>query len=184
MNLNRGYRKSGIPENAKRVFEGVIFDVYHWEQKLYDGSTAIFEKLARPDTVVIFPILPDTSILLIEDSQPQRETTLTAPAGRVEEGETPEAAARRELKEETGYEARELELVYTRSPLEKIDHVVYVFVGKGCTKVGEPTPDAGERITPRPVSFDDLSALVESGAYAHTDLTRERLIALREKFIP
>src|SRR5215467_9321922 len=32
-----------IPEHAERVFQGKIFDVYQWPQKLYDGSTATFE---------------------------------------------------------------------------------------------------------------------------------------------
>lgn len=167
MNLNRGYRKSTIPDNAQRVFEGVIFDIYQWEQKLFDGSTATFEKLTRPDTVVIFPVLSDGTVMLIDDEQPGRARELTAPAGRVEEGENPEGAARRELLEETGLKPASLTLLYTYTPAEKIDHVVHVFVGKGCTKVAEPHLDAGERIAPHLVTFDELIELGISGRYSY-----------------
>lgn len=178
MNLARGYRESKIPIGAKRVFEGVIFDTYHWEQKLYDGSTAIFEMLARPDTVVVFPVLPDGRILLIEDAQPHRAAEVTAPAGRVEEGETPEAAAARELLEETGYAAERLELLLTRQPAEKIDHLVYVYLGHGAHKVAEPHLDAGERIALHPVTTIELERLAASDAYPYSAEIRSVLSSL------
>ena len=34
-----------VPKQAKRVFKGVIFDVYQWEQEMFDGTKEIFEKL-------------------------------------------------------------------------------------------------------------------------------------------
>lgn len=166
MNSNRGYRKSTLPEGAKRVFEGKLFDTYQWEQKLYDGTTSTFERISRPDTIVVFPILSDGTIILVNDSQPDRDTILTAPAGRIEEGEEPETAARREMREETGYEAEKLELLYAYQPYRKVDWVVHVFVARGCRKAGEPTLDAGEKITLRPVTFNELVGMCVSGEYA------------------
>ena len=194
MNSDRPYRKALLPENAKLVFEGNIFDVYQWEQKLYDGTTATFEKLSRPDTVSVFPVLEDGTILLIEDSQPHRETILTTPSGRVEEGETPEVAAERELLEETGYRAERLEPLFSFAPEDKIDWMFYAFVGKNCTKVAEPKPDAGEKIVPKPVSFDELIALaaekiLRSGRgheFAHLALSAkmdaQKMEELKKKF--
>ena len=62
-----------MPENAKCVFKGEIFDVYQWEQEMYDGTKATFEKLKRPDTVVVFPVLPDGQIILTEQEQPGKK---------------------------------------------------------------------------------------------------------------
>jgi ADP-ribose pyrophosphatase len=192
MNLNRGYRKSTIPESATRVFEGIIYDVYQWEQELFDGSTTTFEKLARPDTIIIFPVLTNGTILLIDDVQPARKDLLTAPAGRIEEGETPEITAARELQEETGYQAAHLDLLYAYAPLHKADWIVHVFVGKDCTKVSEPHLDAGEKITPHPVSFDELVELAVSGTYSsdnfsefilRTKLDPAKMAELRKKFL-
>src|SRR5690242_7503798 len=113
MKNQRSYRKSIIPEDAKLVFEGKIFDTFQWEQKLYDDSTKTFERVARLDTAVIYPVLPDGKILLVKDWQPQREMVITAPAGRLEEGETPEECILRELLEETGYQPAALVPFYT-----------------------------------------------------------------------
>jgi len=160
MKKDRPYRKSAVPESAKLVFEGDIFDTYQWEQTLYDGSVKTFEKIARNDTAVVYPILPDGKILLIKDSQPQRDTVITAPSGRLEEGEYPDVAILRELLEETGYKPKTLVPFYTIQPYEKIDWVVNVFVGKNCKKVAEPLIQAGEKIELMPVTFDELVQLV------------------------
>ena len=134
----------------------VIFDVYQWEQELFDGTKGIFEKLKRPDTVVIFPILPDGKILLIEQEQPGRKPFNSTPGGRVDEGEDILAAAKRELLEETGYEAEEFILWDAQQPVSKIEWAVYTFIAKGLKKVAEMNPDSGEKIKLMPVSFDEL----------------------------
>ena len=105
MNIERPKSKQPIPDHAKVVFKGVMFDVYQWEQELFDGSKTTFEKLKRPDTVVTFPILPDGKILLTKQEQSGKEPFIGATGGRVDEGEDILDAAKRELMEETGYEA-------------------------------------------------------------------------------
>jgi ADP-ribose pyrophosphatase len=64
------------------------------------------------------------------------------PAGRVDRGETPLAAARRETREESGYETRNHKLVYTFYPINglsnKIFHVVRCRAGE---KTGRPDPN-------------------------------------------
>lgn len=190
---DRSYRKPLMPENAKRVFEGEIFDMYQWEQELYDGTSATFEKGSRPDTAIVFPITETGEILIIEDSQPHRETVLTSVSGRIESGETPEEGARRELLEETGYEANTWESFYISTPVEKLDWVNYVFIAKGCKKIKDAKPDAGEKIVVRSVTFDELISLASEGKLRGKDfrimvlqamLNPEKMKDLRKKFTP
>lgn len=46
-----------LPKEAKKVFSGVISEVYQWPQELFDGTTATFEMIKRPDTVKIVAVL-------------------------------------------------------------------------------------------------------------------------------
>src|SRR3989344_5430432 len=69
---------------------------------------------------------------------------------RVDEGEDVLQAAKRELREESGYEASEFILWDAQQPVSKIDWAVYTFVAKGLKKVADIHLDAGERITLRP----------------------------------
>jgi len=156
MEIKRPESKQPIPENAKKVFSGVIFDVYQWEQELFDGTKTTFEKIKRPDTVVVFPVLPDGKILLTEQEQPSKRPFVAATGGRVDEGEGPLEAAKRELLEESGYEAEWLTLWDSQQPISKIEWAVFTFVAKGLSKVADLNLDAGERIKPKLVTFDEF----------------------------
>ena len=146
-----------IPQNAKLVFKGKVFDVYQWDQELFDGSRAIFEKVKRADTVQIIPVTEDGRILMINEMQPGKNNRFVGiPGGRMDENETPEDVARRELLEETGYVAEELVLWISSQPHSKVDWAAYVFIGKCCKKVGEPNLDPGEKIKLKSVSFDQF----------------------------
>jgi ADP-ribose pyrophosphatase len=151
---------SKIPENAKLVFKGVIFDVYQWEQELYDGSKATFEKLRRPDTVIVFPVTDEGKIILTEQEQPNREPFITGAAGRVEKGEEPLECAKRELLEETGYEAQEWVLLDQVRPVNKIDWTVFIYVAKSCKRVSEMNLDPGEKVKLKLVEFEEFLDLV------------------------
>jgi len=156
MNIQRPASKQPIPNHTKKVFKGVMFDAYQWEQEMFDGSKATFEKLKRPDTVVIFPVLPDGKIILTEQEQPGKVPFIGATGGRVDEGEDILTAAKRELLEESGYEAEEFVLWDAQHPVSKIDWVVYTFIGKGLKKVADLHPDVGEKIKLLYLTLDEL----------------------------
>lgn len=69
MKVKRPQSKQPIPPHAKRSFTGIIFDVYQWEQRLYDGSTTTFEKIKRSDTVNVILTTPDKKIILTRQEE-------------------------------------------------------------------------------------------------------------------
>src|SRR5690349_18635922 len=123
--------KQPRPATARVVFQGVLFEVWQWEQKLFNGTQVVFETIKRPDTVLVLPVLGDGNVILAEETQPGMPSLLHALGGRVEPGESPEQAARRELMEESGYVAAEFRLWDAWQPLTKIDWAVYLYIALG-----------------------------------------------------
>ena len=103
--------KCKIPKEAKCVFKGIVFDVWQWRQKMFDGSFETFEAISRPNTVSVIAITEDKKIIVTKELQPQlKKYFLNVPAGRMDRGEIPKQTAIRELKEETGYKAKTIKL--------------------------------------------------------------------------
>ncbi len=167
-----------IPEHAKKVFEGTIFGVYQWQQKMFDGSEETFERLKRPATVAVIPTM-GSSVLISEEEQPLSPKCFTLRGGRQEKDEEPLACGKRELVEEAGLVSDDWELLRVYEPVSKIDWQVYIFIARSCRKVGEQKLDAGERITIKELSFDAFLDLVSSKDFFETefaaDIMRMRL---------
>ena len=176
-----------VPAEAKRVFKGILYDVYHWQQKRFDGSTATFEMLKRIDTVKVIAI-KDSKLVVINDDQPQRGPILTMPGGRHDvPSETELDCAKRELHEETGMVFSDWRLIYTRQPSLRIEHIVYIFLATGFVRQETPHTDPGENITVRLMSFEDAKkeAAHRTDGYWPSDLLNrldslEELLALPE----
>ncbi|MBU0661194.1 NUDIX domain-containing protein [Patescibacteria group bacterium] len=144
-----------IPNNAKKVHEGILFDVYQWDQEMFDGTTEIFERLTRKASVEVIAEV-DGKILTIMQEQPARKGPYPSfPGGRIDEGETAIEAAHRELREETGYTAESMELWKTYHGTSKITFDEYIFIAKGLKKTDEIQEDAGEKIKLQSFSFDE-----------------------------
>lgn len=178
MDIPKPKSKQPLPDNAKKVFEGVIFDVYQWEQKMFDGSLETFEKLKRPDTVIVFPIMDDGKILLTKQEQPGKEPFIGAAGGRVDKGEEILDAAKRELLEESGYEASEFILWKSMQPISKIEWSVYVFVARSLKKVADLHLDAGEKIELMPVDFDEFLQVAIQPNFYEQEIYRDVVEAM------
>ncbi|MEA2092854.1 MAG: NUDIX hydrolase [Patescibacteria group bacterium] len=172
-NINRPPSKQPIPNHAKKVFSGIMFDVYQWEQKLFDGTKTTFEKLKRPDTAVIFPVTDEGKIILTEQEQPGKKPFIGAAGGRIDEGEDVLEAAKRELLEETGYKASKYILWNSCQPISKIDWAVYIFIAKGIKKVSDLNLDAGEKITLKEVSIDEFIEIGTGEKFAEKEIINQ-----------
>lgn len=170
MTLVRPPSPQPLPKTAKRVFKGVIFDVYQWKQKMFDGSIETFEKLKRPDIVNVLPIV-NGKIILTQQQQPGAEPFIGCLGGRIDKNETPLRAAARELLEESGLKAGKLILWQAVNPLPKIDCAIYTFIAKNCVKVSGQSLDSGERIKLISVTFDEFVKLVADEHYRDWEIS-------------
>src|SRR3989344_1173843 len=154
--IQRPVSKHTLPKQAKKVFDGEIFDVYQWQQKMFDGSYETFEKIVRADTVGVIPVTSDKKIVITKEEQPGKPPFISIPGGRVEENEDLLVAARRELLEETGYKSDDVNLWYSGQPVSKIEWCIYTFIARNCEKVGDLKLDSGEKIKTELVSFEEF----------------------------
>jgi len=178
---------SEFPSNAKRVFKGKIYEVWQWDQKMFDDSTEVFEGLKRPDTVEVIATAGG-KILLQEQQQPQSpEVFFSLPGGRADHGETPIKEIQRELLEETGYVSDDWQEWKAVKPHRKNDYTIRYFIARNCRLQQAPQLDAGEKITTKLIAFEELLALSDNPAFRGNEfivwLLRLRLNpAEQEKF--
>ena len=155
---------SRIPAHAQKVFEGIIFDVYHWQQEQFDGTFKTFEALKHHDSVVVIPVVGDMIYIQKEEQPGDDAPEFSLPAGRFEKGETdPMQVGARELLEETGYHSDEFVFLRTHARDEgKIEWSCHIIIARNCKKVAEPNLDAGEKIhETKLLSFDDFLAFTD-----------------------
>lgn len=96
--------------SGREIFDGKIMHVFEDTVSLPDGKRATREYMRHVGAVCVVPLLDDGSVLLERQYRyPVGRVVVEIPAGKLNfKGEDPEAAARRELLEETGAEAGEL----------------------------------------------------------------------------
>lgn len=159
-----------IPSNAKKVFKGILYDVYHWEQELFDGTIDTFEGLKRKPSVQVIAVIKN-KIILLEEEQPNIGKFLAVPGGVFEKNETPEDAAKRELLEETGCASDNMVFWKKHDFSVDIEWGTHYFIAKNCKKVSKPTPDAGEKINVKQVSFKEFLKKTTSDEFRNKHLS-------------
>jgi ADP-ribose pyrophosphatase len=137
---------------------------------MFDGSKQTFEALKRPDVANVLPVL-EGKIVLTQQEQPGTKPFIGAAGGRIDPGETPLQAAKRELREETGLEANQWFLWDAVNPFAKIDCALYTYIAKDCHRVGALDLDSGERIKLKRVSFDEFIRIVAQENYRDWEIS-------------
>ena len=119
------------------VFTTPWFDVV---AKTFDGGQAPYYMLRMLDYVTVFATTVENRILLVRQYRPVTENyTLELPSGHVDMGESPDKAAKRELLEETGYQAHEMKLLGTLIPdTGRLGNKLWCFSASGVTLASFP----------------------------------------------
>ncbi|MDZ4938587.1 NUDIX domain-containing protein, partial [Clostridium perfringens] len=89
--------------STQSIFEGKIISLQVDTVKLPNGQTAKREVVRHPGAVAVLALKGDKMLAVNQFRQPLGRCEVEIPAGKLERGEDPLEAAKRELQEETGY---------------------------------------------------------------------------------
>lgn len=121
---------------SESIYTGKIISLQVDDVELPNGKQGKRELIKHPGAVAVLAVTDDQKIIMVEQYRKALEKTIVEiPAGKLEQGEDPEVCAKRELEEETGYEAAEWSLLtsfYTSPGFA--DEIVHLYIAKGLTK--------------------------------------------------
>jgi 8-oxo-dGTP pyrophosphatase MutT (NUDIX family) len=126
--------------------------------------------LRVPDWCNVVAVTPDHQIVLVWQYRFGTDAlSLEIPGGVIDPGESPEQAARRELREETGYEADRFEPLLTIEPNPALqDNRCFTFVADGARKTGQTGFDPQEELETALVPAARVAALLAGGQVTHS----------------
>lgn len=153
-----------MSRNVETLFQGLRFSVVRKQLKSSSGVQVVREIIEHPGSVTILPILEGDRVCLIKNQRPAVASTLIElPAGTLESGETPLQTARRELAEETGWQAgswKQLHAFYL-SPGILNEHM-FLFMATDLSP-GPPAREAGEHIENLILSWQEALTMADDG---------------------
>lgn len=149
--------------NSQLIYEGKVVKVFKDSVELSTGKKSFREFVKHSGGVVILAVKGDKILLVKQFRYPLKEVMFELPAGKLEIGEDPFEAAKRELEEETGYCANKwtpLGYVYTSPGYS--DEKLYLYKAEDL-EFTHCHPDEGEIIEAFEYKYEDVLKMVDNG---------------------
>ena len=162
------------------IHEGAKFDFVRVDVTTETGEAYTREIVRHPGAVCVLGALDDGRVVLIRnDRVAVGSWEWELPAGTLEPGEAPEACARRELEEETGFRAATVESLGTFLTTPGMtDELMHAFVARGLTQ-REQALEADERIEVHVKTVGEALAMIDDGTLRDAKSMLTLLLALR-----
>lgn len=149
--------------NSELIFNGRVVKLYKDSVELSTGQKTFREVVKHSGGVVILAFKGDKILLVKQFRYPMKEVMLELPAGKLEQGEDPFEAAKRELEEETGYCANKLtDLGYVYTSPGYSDEKLYLYKAEDL-EFTHCHPDEGEIIQAFEYKYDDVLKMIDNG---------------------
>ena len=168
--------------SSKPVYANKWISVREDLVALPDGRTTIYGVVSCGACVGVLPFLDADTVLLVRQYRyVAGRATWEMPTGGVHAGETLEAAAQRELAEESGFRAQRLERVSTyHTSKSVVDETAHLFLAEGLGRA-HAAADETEVIAVRAFSFDTVLQMVLDGEIVDSMTIIAVLLAARRR---
>jgi ADP-ribose pyrophosphatase len=150
--------------SSSRVYDGRILNLRVDQLMLGNGKTAKREIIEHRGAAAIVPVIQGRDVVLVRQYRYAVATDLLeVPAGTMEQGETPEECAVRELEEETGFRCKEIEKILEFFPVPGYStEKIHVYIAKGLSQSKMNTED-DEQISVEILPMENALEKVRSG---------------------
>jgi len=151
--------------DSRLAYDGLFLKVFSDEVQLPNQKLANREFIKHPGAVAIVPLFDDNSVLLERQYRyPMHQAILEIPAGKLEFGEDPLLCAKRELKEETGYEAKEWIFLGKIHPVISYStEFIDIYLAKGLVQ-GQAALDDEEFLDIFKATLPEISEWIKKGS--------------------
>ena len=150
--------------HSEVVYDGKVITVICDDVEVADGHKSFREVVLHSGGVVILAMKDEDTVILVKQYRyPLKHVNIELPAGKLEKGENPDFAAKRELEEETGYQAKTWKsLGYINTTPGICTEKLYLYLAKDLVFVGEH-PDEGEILRCQEYKLNDVMQMVQNG---------------------
>jgi len=145
---------------GRTVLEGGFLEVRRDDVALPDGGRTTREYIQHPGAAAVLPLLDDGRVVLVRQFRyPVAKTLIEIPAGKIDAGESTLDCARRELREETGFSAREWAFACEiHNAAAYSTESIWLYFARGLS-AGAQQLDAGEFVEVLNLNEAELDAL-------------------------
>lgn len=149
---------------SKQIFDGKVVKLFVDDIELPNGKGAFREVVRHPGAVCVIPVTDEGEVIMVKQFRyPFASVLLEIPAGKLEIGEDPLDAVKRELEEESGVVAENIEFIgMTYTTVAFTDEKIYTYMATGLT-YKESHPDEDELLEVVKIPLDTLVNMVMSG---------------------
>lgn len=149
---------------SEQVFDGRLLKIYRDTVELVNGATSFREVARHPGGVAVVALDDDGNVHLVRQFRyPYARVITEIPAGKLEPGEEPFAAIRRELEEEIGATAAQWDSLGRALPSPGYtDEVLHLYLARELT-FGETHPDEDEFLEHLILPFEEAAAMAAGG---------------------
>lgn len=148
---------------SERIYEGAIINLRRDKVTVQNG-TSYREIIEHNGGAVLAAVTNEGKLVMVRQyRKPASRVMLEVPAGKIDKGESAESAAKRELKEETGYTAGNIEFLMQFYPsVGYSEEILYLYL---CTDLtpGETNFDENEAIDIEEYEIAELHEMVMAG---------------------
>ncbi|XOK63807.1 NUDIX hydrolase [Paenibacillus elgii] len=150
-----------VTVSTQPIFQGKIISLQVDTVKLPNGAEATREIVKHPGAVAVLALTPDDRMIVVEQyRKPLEKSQVEIPAGKLDAGENPIDAAKRELEEETGYTAgsiRHISSFYTSPGFA--DEILHLYAAEQLVK-GQANPDEDEFLEIEELTLEQAQAYI------------------------